>query len=112
MRLLVGDRLPKFTESESKIVKGSMDFLGLNYYTACYADNLTPSSSSVNLSYTTDNHVNLTYEKNGIPVDQSTNSSWLYIYPKGIRKVLLYAKRKYNPPFIYITENGYKITFN
>ncbi|KAK1552566.1 hypothetical protein Q3G72_019252 [Acer saccharum] len=107
MQILVGNRLPKFTESESEFVKSSMDFIGLNYYTATYADNLTSSSSSIDLlSYLTDNHVNLTYEKNGIPIGQSTNSSWLYIYPKGIRKLLLYTKRKYNTPSIYITENG------
>ncbi|KAK3224016.1 hypothetical protein Dsin_011041 [Dipteronia sinensis] len=106
MQILVGDRLPKFTESESEFVKSSVDFIGLNYYTAIYADNLTSSSSSIDLlSYITDNHVNLTYEKNGIPIGESTNSSWLYIYPKGIRKLLLYTKRKYNPPSIYITEN-------
>ncbi|RID62565.1 hypothetical protein BRARA_E01629 [Brassica rapa] len=29
---LVGNRLPKFTPQESKLVKGSLDFLGLNYY--------------------------------------------------------------------------------
>ncbi|RXI04206.1 hypothetical protein DVH24_038480 [Malus domestica] len=33
-------------------------------------------------------------------------SSWLVIYPKGIREILLYAKHKYNNPVIYITENG------
>ncbi|KAL5762792.1 hypothetical protein ACOSP7_019056 [Xanthoceras sorbifolium] len=105
MRSLVGDRLPRFTKSESEMVKGSIDFLGVNYYTTFYADDLT-SYSTVNLSYTTDNHVNLTSEKNGIPIGQSTGSWWLYIYPQGIREILLYIKRKYNPPAIYITENG------
>lgn len=33
----VGSRLPKFTRSESLIVKGSFDFIGLNYYTSNYA---------------------------------------------------------------------------
>ncbi|RXI04194.1 hypothetical protein DVH24_038468 [Malus domestica] len=35
-----------------------------------------------------------------------TASSWLVVYPKGIREILLYAKHKYNNPLIYITENG------
>uniref|UniRef100_A0A7N2R293 Uncharacterized protein n=1 Tax=Quercus lobata TaxID=97700 RepID=A0A7N2R293_QUELO len=59
MRALVGNRLPNFTVIQSKMVKGSLDFLGVNYYTARYADDST-SSSSVHLSYTTDSHVNLT----------------------------------------------------
>ncbi|TXG55762.1 hypothetical protein EZV62_017075 [Acer yangbiense] len=105
MRSMVGNRLPKFTKYESEMVKGSIDFLGVNYYTAFYADDVT-SYSTVNLSYTTDSHVNLTSEKNGIPIGQSTGSSWLYIYPDGLREMLLYIKRKYNPPSIYITENG------
>jgi len=33
-------------------------------------------------------------------------SPWLYIYPKGIEELLLYTKKKYNNPTIYITENG------
>ncbi|XP_075644783.1 beta-glucosidase 17-like isoform X3 [Castanea sativa] len=105
MRALVGTRLPVFTESQSKMLKGSLDFLGINYYTARYADDST-SSSSINLSYTTDSHVNLTTEKDGIPIGQSTATSWLYIYPRGIRELMLYIKKKYNNPPIYITENG------
>ena len=33
-------------------------------------------------------------------------SDWLYVYPRGIRDLLLYTKEKYNNPLIYITENG------
>lgn len=35
-----------------------------------------------------------------------TASDWLYVYPKGIRNLLLYVKETYNNPLIYITENG------
>lgn len=33
----VGGRLPKFTKREYLMVKGSYDFIGLNYYTSTYA---------------------------------------------------------------------------
>ena len=36
MRSLVGKRLPEFSKEESKLVKGSYDFLGINYYSASY----------------------------------------------------------------------------
>ena len=33
-------------------------------------------------------------------------SSWLYIYPQGFSDLLLYIKKYYGNPPIYITENG------
>lgn len=53
MRALVGDRLPRFTVEEAQMVKGSFDFIGLNYYTSFYAAAL-PFSDVVNASYTRD----------------------------------------------------------
>jgi beta-glucosidase len=61
MRVLVGNRLPWFTKGQSKLVKGSFDFIGLNYYTTNYADKL-PSSNDLNNSYNTDSRANLTGE--------------------------------------------------
>lgn len=53
MRTLVGKRLPKFTEEESDLLKGSFDFLGLNYYASSYAKDASDIKSA-NLSYSTD----------------------------------------------------------
>lgn len=36
MQNILGHRLPKFTKEEVKMVKGSMDFVGINQYTAYY----------------------------------------------------------------------------
>lgn len=36
MQAILGHRLPKFTNKEFKMVKGSMDFVGVNQYTAYY----------------------------------------------------------------------------
>ncbi|KAB2001116.1 hypothetical protein ES319_D12G278400v1 [Gossypium barbadense] len=102
MQSLVGNRLPKFTEAESKLLKGSIDFLGANYYTTNYAEN-GPSNTPF---LPTDARVNLTTEKNGVPIGTPTDVSWLFNYPKGLRDLLLYLKKKYNSPTIYITENG------
>ena len=58
MRSLVGQRLPKFTKEQSRMVNGSFDFIGLNYYTANYAaDN--PHSDELHKSPSTDSHVTL-----------------------------------------------------
>ncbi|GMN26524.1 hypothetical protein TIFTF001_001340 [Ficus carica] len=106
MRFLVGKRLPKFTAEEVKLVKGSYDFIGLNYYTAQYAAYAPAPHNSLKFSYTTDPRTNLTSERNGVAIGQKAGSDWLYIYPLGIYKLLLYTKTKYNNPIIYITENG------
>ncbi|XP_021277975.1 beta-glucosidase 12-like [Herrania umbratica] len=105
MQSLVGGRLPKFNKEQSEMLKGSFDFLGLNYYTANYAA-YAPTLSAGKPSYLTDARANLSTERHGIPIGQMAGSNWLYVYPRGIRDLLLYVKEKYNNPLIYITENG------
>ncbi|CAN1131487.1 Beta-glucosidase 17 [Linum perenne] len=103
MKALVGDRLPKFTEEEKQMMKGSVDFLGVNYYSAYYAEDV--AYSSINPSYTTDSLVNITMYKNGIPIGEPTACDWLYIYPEGLLEILVYVKNEYNVP-VFLTENG------
>lgn len=79
MRALVGNRLPNFTEAQSKMVKESLDFLGVNYYTARYADD-SMSSSSVNLSYSTDSHVDLTSRFKKLQPSRRKNLAKFYIW--------------------------------
>ncbi|CAL9000149.1 unnamed protein product [Prunus brigantina] len=74
MRSLVGSRLPKFTKEQSKLLIGSFDFLGLNYY-AGYNASDAPQNNSVHTSYITDGA-----------------SDWLNVYPRGIQDLLLYTK--------------------
>ncbi|KAI4324287.1 hypothetical protein L6164_023838 [Bauhinia variegata] len=104
MQSLVGNRLPKFSKEQSKLVNGSFDFIGLNYYTANYAAH-APRLSNARPSYLTDSLANLTSIKKPLFYMQAA-SNWLYVYPRGIRELLLYTKRVYNNPLIYITENG------
>jgi beta-glucosidase len=68
MRKTVGNRLPKFSKEQSKLVKGAFDFIGLNYYTAYFAENVPPSNS-LNFSYNTDPRANLTGESQSIKDD-------------------------------------------
>ncbi|KAL0722797.1 hypothetical protein Bca4012_037396 [Brassica carinata] len=101
MRQMVGHRLPKFTPQESKLVKGSLDFLGLNYYVTQYATNAPPSPQP---SALTDARVTIGYYRNGVPIGVQA-PSFVY-YPPGFRQILNYIKNNYGNPLTYITENG------
>ncbi|KAF3433996.1 hypothetical protein FNV43_RR25099 [Rhamnella rubrinervis] len=104
MKSIVGNRLPKFTKSESDSLIGSFDFLGMNYYTANYADALP--AVTTNHSYYVDIQANFTTEKNGVAIGEPTHISDFFMYPRGIQELLMYVKDKYKNPPVYITENG------
>ncbi|PIN09650.1 Beta-glucosidase [Handroanthus impetiginosus] len=59
MKSLVKDRIPKFSKEEREVVKGSFDFLGLNYYTTYYVRH-APNSNSSKTSYLTDSNAQIT----------------------------------------------------
>ncbi|XP_057454835.1 beta-glucosidase 12-like [Lotus japonicus] len=101
----LGERLPKFSEEQSAMLKNSFDFIGINYYSTAYAaDAECPSQ---NRTYLTDYCAKLTYERDGVPIGPRAASVWIYLYPRGIEEVMLYFKNKFNNPVMYITENGY-----
>ncbi|XP_020553303.1 beta-glucosidase 13-like isoform X2 [Sesamum indicum] len=113
MQLLAGSRLPKFTKEQIDILKGSFDFLGLNYYSGIYAADIPVRSG--NISSITDSMVRLSTftseyvsadDINGVPIGDTTGSN-IPVYPKGLYDLLLYTKKKYKNPTIYITETGF-----
>lgn len=60
MRKLVKQRLPTFTEKEKKLVKGSFDFIGINYYTTRYAKSIPFDPKASSVSYSADHFLNET----------------------------------------------------
>ncbi|CAL1353732.1 unnamed protein product [Linum trigynum] len=103
---LVGSRLPTFTSEESRSLKGSYDFLGLNYYTAYYSMN-NPNFDPEHLEYLKDSHAITTATgANGELIGPELGTSWQYLYPQGLQYLLNYTKDTYRNPHIYITENG------
>ncbi|KAG2262155.1 hypothetical protein Bca52824_069234 [Brassica carinata] len=101
MRLLVGDRLPKFTPQESDLVKGSLDFLGLNYYVTQYATDAPPPLPT-QPNALTDARVTLGCVLSFFLLQAP---SFVY-YPPGFRQILNHIKDNYQNPLTYITENG------
>ncbi|CAN1135316.1 Beta-glucosidase 44 [Linum perenne] len=102
---IVGDRLPKFTKEEVEMVKGSIDYLGVNQYTTYYISNPNPAYPK-GISYSQDWNAQFGYEKNGVPVGPRAHSTWLYDVPWGLHKCLMYVKERYGNPEVFLSENG------
>ncbi|XP_078481218.1 lactase-like protein [Ciona intestinalis] len=92
-------RLPAFAQAELDDIIGTSDFLGLNSYTAVIVNHKRKQSPGL----FTDSDITTTLDASWPP----SGSSWLAIYPPGIRKVLSWIKGEY-PGYgsILITENG------
>lgn len=107
MRKLVGERLPMFTKEQQHKLRGSLDFLGVNYYTTNYVRTIPGPIDPHKIDFYQDSRTNTTAERDGVLIGPQAASSWLYIFPPGIYHLMKYMKQKYSTiPPIYITENG------
>lgn len=99
MRDALGHLLPRFTESEKSLLKGSYDFFGLNHYTSRYASAVPITSSNPSGC--------ATHEKDakGNPIGVVADSNWLIVVPWGFQSLLKYVWARYQTPII-VTENG------
>ncbi|KAJ8430225.1 hypothetical protein Cgig2_009403 [Carnegiea gigantea] len=103
MRERVEDRLPKFSEAERALIKGALDFVGINHYTTYYVSDspIRLLNDSLGDSHTTA----FPFSPHGKPIGEKANAIWLYIVPRGIRELMNYIKDKYGNPTVLITEN-------
>ncbi|KAK4791121.1 hypothetical protein SAY86_031534 [Trapa natans] len=107
MKTRVGSRLPKFSQSESALVKGSLDFVGINHYTTYYAKANSTGLVGALLNDSIADSGAITLPFKGLkPIGDRSHSIWLYIVPHGIRSLMNYIKTKYGNPPVVITENG------
>ncbi|KAJ9556292.1 hypothetical protein OSB04_010906 [Centaurea solstitialis] len=103
-----GRTLPKFSDDQRTKLIDSYDFLGINYYTANYAQYQAPSSD-IPLGYATDCHYKaLGKDPNEIPIGKPAYpNSEIYLCANELTELLYRVKSTYNvsKPII-ITENG------
>lgn len=102
MRAQLGDRLPRFTEEESKLVLGSSEFYGMNSYTTFFMKHTT-SPPDIN-----DHKGNVEVcdvNKRGVSRGEESDTEWLRSNPEGFRKLINWIWARYQTP-IYVTENG------
>ncbi|KAK6501742.1 hypothetical protein TWF481_009569 [Arthrobotrys musiformis] len=102
MRAQLGDRLPRFTEEESKLLLGSSDFYGMNTYTTFYVKHKkTPPELTDHLG----NVEKLDNNSKGVSRGAESDTYWLRTCPWGYRKLLNWVWNRYHVP-IFMTENG------
>jgi hypothetical protein len=44
--------------------------------------------------------------KDGVPIGPRADSTWLFVYPDGLRRVLDYVNKRYKPEEIWLSESG------
>ncbi|KAI9093261.1 hypothetical protein K1719_027275 [Acacia pycnantha] len=107
MEQLVAERLPEISDATSKMLVGSLDFVGINHYTSLYTRNdRTRIRKLVLQDASSDAAVITTPYRKGAVIGERAASRWLHIVPWGIRKMANYAKNKYGNSPMIITENG------
>ncbi|URD75635.1 Glycosyl hydrolase family 1 [Musa troglodytarum] len=106
MQEIVQARLPKFSEEEIKMVKGSIDYVGINQYTAYYMFDPHLPKQEKPTRYQSDWNAGFAFERNGVPIGPRAHSEWLYIVPWGMYKAVTYVKEHYGNPTVILSENG------
>ena len=75
-------RLPRFTPEEAKLVRGSYDFIGVNYYTA-YFTSAKPAPNGLEQSYDGDIRANTSGYRDGVPIGKPEFVPIFFEYPAG-----------------------------
>ena len=110
-----GNRLPKFTKQEQKMLMHSADFFALNHYTSRYGQqpvSCLNTSGGANVTngkgWDEDQCCETkTFDMQGNAIGPRPNGSeWLYSVPWGIRKLLKWVGNRYPGVEIIVTENG------
>ncbi|EYB83408.1 hypothetical protein Y032_0336g2888 [Ancylostoma ceylanicum] len=90
--------MPKFTQEETLMLKGSADFLGINYYIAsevCAGVGPSQMEADAHFDYLDDRWERISGE-----------GSWLRYVPEGLLHLLEYVKDNYDNVPVLISENG------
>uniref|UniRef100_A0A914DI18 Beta-glucosidase n=1 Tax=Acrobeloides nanus TaxID=290746 RepID=A0A914DI18_9BILA len=103
----VKSRLPEFSKEEIEKLKGSADFVGVNYYMGKLVRDRKPDEYGANENTSVselDAGVVTSSDPTWISIDPP--HGWIYHNPHFLRGVLNFYRTEYNNPTILITEVG------
>lgn len=104
MKKAAGTRIPTFTKYEANLVKGSVDFIGLNHYTTAPVKDKPSSTENHSRDFGADMEAEVSLA--ALAADQYP------VIPSGLYELLEYLKQAYGNLPIYIQENGQKTRRN
>lgn len=110
MRDRLGSRLPYFTEEEKELLKGSVDYFGLNFYTGTYVMNLPPSNSSNGYDAVVETdaqYKSVFYNEDGEFIGKPTGFFFRPEVPGALYHLLMWLTERYPGMPIVIAENGF-----
>ncbi|MFS7921338.1 putative beta-glucosidase [Helianthus anomalus] len=107
MQKYLGSKLPSFSIEEKKFMKNSIDFIGINHYSAIYAKDCTTSSCSATGNRAIQGFVDRVGEHDGVLIGERTGLEYLFVVPRGMGEIVNLIKTRYNNTPMFITENGY-----
>ncbi|KAG9447398.1 hypothetical protein H6P81_013526 [Aristolochia fimbriata] len=123
LKEIVKSRLPSFDEEESKQIRGSFDFIGLNHYSVIYVKGSSPDWDKSERDYVTDISAKFSFAKaedgkkvllksfkhlsHSMYKDPTFPSN-----PWGLQRLLEYIKLNYDNPLVFVHENGYMAVRN
>ena len=70
MRRYLGNELPSFSVEKAKMVKGSLDFIGLNHYTTFYVKDCLHSSCIEGNDRAISGFVQMSSDRDGVPIGE------------------------------------------
>ncbi|KAL5132445.1 Beta-glucosidase 18 [Glycine soja] len=107
MHSILGSQLPRFSPEEKSLIKGSIDFIGINNYGTLYAKDCSLTACPLGTDRPIRGFVEATGTRDGIPIGDLTGNPRFFVVPRGLEKIVDYIKIRYHNMPMYITENGY-----
>lgn len=78
MRNILGNQLPSFTPKEKSLIKGSLDFIGLNHYSTLYVKDCSFSACALGGNHAIRGFLETTGFRDGIPIGDLVHVQFCY----------------------------------